>query len=102
MDSAGDAVAIWLESDGAQPGPGGGAAGGQRDDVRGPGAISAATADAADPALAMSSGGAAMAVWDDANKSLLGAYSPSAGTAFGGPQTIVNAAGLSPRCRRWR
>ena len=55
--------------------------------------ISTATANAANPALAMSSGGAAMAVWDDVTKSLLGSYSASAGSAFGTPQPMVNAAG---------
>ena len=97
MDAAGDAVAVWLESDGAHTQvqaaarPAGNATtfGAQAQ-------ISTATANAADPALAMSSGGAAMAVWDDVTKSLLGSYSSSAGSAFGSPQPIVNAAVTQP------
>ena len=98
MDSAGDAVAIWLESDGAHIQVQAAArAAGNATTFGAQAQISTATSDAADPALAMSSGGAATAVWDDATNSLFGAYSGSAGSAFGSPQTVENTATSPPR-----
>jgi hypothetical protein len=90
MDAAGDAQAVWLESDGADTRV--------QDAERPSGNASVFAAlppisdpgfDTANPRLAVSGGGAAMAVWEDTtDKSVVSAYTAALGATFGTPQTI--------------
>ncbi len=89
MDSAGDAVAVWLESDGTNIVVQGAARPAGSATTFSTIANLESGAVANNPHLAMDAGGDAAAVWEDStNKSIDAAFRPSAQTNFGSVQTL--------------